>query len=88
MVKVIFYTRRSKPTNVVLTLRIVDYWQYIIIFIGTYIFKNKSRYIGEYENGKKHGQGIFYYPDGSRYEGSWIDDVRNGTGCFFCCFFN
>ena len=37
-----------------------------------YRFKNTARYIGEYCRGKKHGQGLFIYPDGSRYEGCYI----------------
>lgn len=37
---------------------------------GTYRFKNGARYIGEYYQNLKHGQGIFYYPDGSKYEGN------------------
>jgi len=32
-------------------------------------FKNGARYIGEWVNNKKHGQGLFIYPDGSKYEG-------------------
>lgn len=34
-----------------------------------YKFKSGARYVGEYEDNKKHGQGIFNYPDGSSYEG-------------------
>lgn len=34
-----------------------------------YRFKNGARYIGEYVQGKKHGEGVFHYPDGSKYEG-------------------
>lgn len=30
----------------------------------------------------KHGQGVFYYPDGSKYEGSWVDDQRQGHGVY------
>lgn len=36
---------------------------------GTYRFKNGARYIGEYYMNLKHGQGVFYYPDGSKYDG-------------------
>uniref|UniRef100_A0A8B9Q666 MORN repeat-containing protein 5 n=1 Tax=Apteryx owenii TaxID=8824 RepID=A0A8B9Q666_APTOW len=39
------------------------------MFQGTYRFTNGARYIGEYRQNKKHGQGIFFYPDGSKYEG-------------------
>jgi len=38
-----------------------------------YVFKKGgSRYIGFYDNNKKHGRGVFVYPDGSRYEGKII----------------
>lgn len=37
---------------------------------GMYKFKSGARFIGEYVDNKKHGQGIFYYPDGSKYEGT------------------
>ena len=36
---------------------------------GTYKFKSGARYIGEYMDNKKHGQGTFHYPDGSKFEG-------------------
>ena len=28
-------------------------------------------YVGEYKDGKKHGQGKFTYTDGGWYDGSW-----------------
>jgi len=34
-----------------------------------YRFKNGARYTGEWLKNKKHGQGMFIYPDGSKYEG-------------------
>ena len=36
--------------------------------------------MGEYAKNKKHGQGLFIYPDGSKYEGSWVEDQRCGFG--------
>ena len=36
---------------------------------GVYKFKSGHRYEGDYVRNKKHGQGIFYYPDGSKYDG-------------------
>jgi radial spoke head protein 1 len=50
---------------------------------GTYKFKkNNSKYVGDYVQGKKHGQGVFLFPDGSKYEGSWAEDVKSGTGVY------
>lgn len=43
------------------------------IFQGTYKFKNGARYIGEYMDNKKHGNGTFIYPDGSKYEGKQLE---------------
>lgn len=37
-------------------------------------FKNGARYMGEYMKNKKHGQGVFIYPDGSKYEG-WCQQL-------------
>ena len=36
---------------------------------GVYKFKSGTRYDGDYVMNKKHGHGMFYYPDGSKYEG-------------------
>ncbi|XP_023131962.1 radial spoke head 1 homolog isoform X3 [Amphiprion ocellaris] len=49
---------------------------------GTYRFKNGARYVGDYRQNMKHGQGTFYYPDGSIYEGSWVEDLREGHGVY------
>ena len=47
----------------------VFYWVIQLKWQGTYKFKSGARYIGDYDDNKKHGQGTFYYPDGSKYEG-------------------
>ncbi|CCW67660.1 unnamed protein product [Phytomonas sp. Hart1] len=36
-------------------------------------------YEGSFMNGKREGQGIFYYADGSRFEGTWQNGRKNGT---------
>lgn len=45
------------------------YFIYPNMFQGTYRFKNGASYIGQYLQNKKHGHGVFFYPDGSKYEG-------------------
>ncbi|MCH5311551.1 MAG: hypothetical protein J1E57_06310 [Prevotella sp.] len=45
----------------------------------------KDKYVGEYRNGKPHGQGIIYYSidDSNKrkyYEGDWVNGVREGNG--------
>jgi hypothetical protein len=42
-----------------------------------------GRYEGEMKDGKRNGQGIFYYKGGNRYEGNWEDDNRNGQGIHY-----
>ena len=37
-------------------------------------------YEGEWQDGKRHGQGKETYPDGFFYEGEWKDDKRHGYG--------
>ncbi|EDO29067.1 predicted protein, partial [Nematostella vectensis] len=38
------------------------------------------RYEGHYSKGKRHGQGVMYYPDGSIYDGTWSEGLRSGKG--------
>ena len=45
-------------------------------------FHNGGKYTGSYMNGKKHGEGTFFYPDGSKYIGYWINDERHGHGTY------
>ena len=49
------------------------------------VFGSKSnkagdKYVGEYREGKKDGQGIFTFSDGEKYDGEWKNDKRNGIG--------
>ncbi len=47
---------------------------------GTYQDKEGLRYEGHFIDGKFHGQGTAWYPDGSRYKGDWIEGQREGEG--------
>ena len=40
----------------------------------------RRRYIGNWVDGKMHGQGTYVYADGDKYEGEWKDDKRHGRG--------
>ena len=42
----------------------------------------KAKYVGEYKNGKFHGQGTYTGADGRRYVGEWNDDKFHGRGTF------
>ena len=41
---------------------------------------DRDVYIGEWKDGKYHGQGTHTYPDGRKYAGEWKDDLPNGQG--------
>ena len=32
------------------------------------------------KNGKRNGEGVFYYRDGGYYDGHWKDNMMNGHG--------
>jgi hypothetical protein len=41
-----------------------------------------NHYDGEWLEGRRHGEGVFYYADGSRYRGSWEADRKSGRGVY------
>ena len=48
--------------------------------VGTLVYPDGNKYVGEFMNGLFHGQGTQTYPDGGEYKGSWKNGVRwNGT---------
>lgn len=50
---------------------------------GVYSYVNNMRYEGQWENGKRVGMGVEYFPPGhnlSKYEGEFRNDKRNGQG--------
>ena len=48
---------------------------------GEYVTKT-FRYIGDFKDGKKHGHGIYTWPNGDTYDGDFADDTPNGKGGF------
>jgi hypothetical protein len=56
----------------------------VFIFITAqinYTLPNGDRYEGQSKDGKRHGQGSFYYfADGYNYTGDWVDDMQTGQG--------
>jgi hypothetical protein len=52
--------------------------------VGIYVAESEERYQGDFRFGKRHGQGIHYYPDGSvRYKGDFREDKRIGYGAYY-----
>ena len=50
---------------------------------GTFIcWQHGSKYVGDFLNGKKHGNGTYNFPDGANYVGEWKDGYREGDGAY------
>ena len=47
---------------------------------GNYINDDGSEYVGEFKDGKGHGQGALTYADGEKYVGEFKNDKRHGQG--------
>lgn len=43
---------------------------------------NEFKYVGQYKDGKKNGQGTFNFSNGSKYVGEWKDGERHGQGTY------
>ena len=39
-----------------------------------------EKYVGEYKDGKRNGQGTITWSDGKKYVGEWKNGKRNGQG--------
>lgn len=51
---------------------------------GTYVTPTREKYVGEFSEGDKHGQGSLFYPDGKlKYKGAFRDDERVGFGTYY-----
>ncbi len=48
---------------------------------GTYTYANGGKYVGEFKDGKRNGQGTFISADGkNKYVGEWKNDKIYGQG--------
>jgi hypothetical protein len=50
---------------------------------GAETFANGSGYVGEWRDGKYHGQGTYTFANGDSYVGEFRDNNRNGQGSLF-----
>ena len=76
--------------NAIKNITLVLYCCYIIFFslsvqadggkIKTYDFANGDRYVGQFKDDKKHGEGTFTLADGNKYIGQFRDGKRHGKG--------
>ena len=51
---------------------------------GMFVYPTHERYVGEFEEGDKHGEGMEYYADGKlKYKGNFRDNLRADYGVYF-----
>ena len=50
---------------------------------GVYIYKDNTRYEGNFNNSMAHGEGICYYSDGDMYVGEWKNHNFDGMGTMY-----
>lgn len=51
---------------------------------GVFVYPTRERYVGEFDEGDKHGEGVEYYADGKvKYKGNFRDNLRADYGVYF-----
>ena len=45
-------------------------------------FYNGDKYVGDVQNGKRHGHGVYYYDSGDKYTGNWNMGKQEGHGVY------
>ena len=49
---------------------------------GSWTWETGSKYTGDYQNGKRSGQGTYVWSNGDRYVGDFVDNGLNGQGTY------
>jgi hypothetical protein len=49
---------------------------------GAYSYPDGSRYVGEFRDNKRNGQGALTFANGDKYVGEWSDGKENGQGTY------
>lgn len=44
------------------------------------VYADGSTYSGQWQDGNRHGRGVFCWPNGDRYEGEWVEGAQHGQG--------
>ena len=54
------------------------------LFLNYYLFfrADGRTYVGEFQNDKKHGYGVYTWADGRMYKGGWNAGKQHGEGVF------
>ena len=50
---------------------------------GSWTWSDGEKYVGEWKDGKRNGQGIYDFENGDKYVGAYKDDKQHGQGTFF-----
>ena len=45
--------------------------------MGRLTWANGSKFVGNFKKGKRHGKGLFTFPDGRREQGEWVHGLLN-----------
>ena len=55
---------------------------YLHLCYGTKLYQNGAKYIGEWQNHKKNGQGVYTFSNGNIYIGEFLGDNIHGQGTY------
>ena len=47
---------------------------------GTHVYTNGDKYVGEFKDNKRHGQGTYRHNSGNKYVGGYKDGKKHGKG--------
>ena len=50
--------------------------------LGSLTYPDGEKYVGEWKDGKKHGQGTDIFSSGNKYEGEYKDGEKHGQGTY------
>ena len=51
--------------------------------MGTMVYPDGSKYVGQYQFGLQNGEGTLYYASGDKYTGEWQNTYKHGRGTTF-----